>query len=165
MADLKATKTDPEHQLFDEIDNVHAGMLGIEGSGSLQPMAPELDRATKTIWFFARTSSDIATAAAKPAARGLFVLVGKHHDYHACLTGQLEERLDPAIRDRFWNSVVEAWFHKGKDDPELTMLALTLQRGHVWASTHSTLKFGWEIAKAQLNDKDPDVGVELELQF
>ena len=126
MADLKAARSEPEHQLFEEIDGVHAGMLGIEGSAWLQPMAPELDRASKTIWFFARTSSDIATAAAKPGARGLFVLIGKHHDYHATLSGTLVERLDGEVRDRFWNPVVEAWFHEGKDDPEMTMLALKL---------------------------------------
>ncbi len=165
MADLKAAHNDPEHQLFEEIDGVHAAMLGIEGSGRLQPMAPELDRATKTIWFFTRTDSDLAAAAAEPGARGLFVLVGKHHDYHATLSGSLEERLDPEIRDRFWNSVVEAWFHGGRDDPEMTMLALKLERGHVWVSTHSTLKFGWEIAKAQVGDEEPDVGTTFELAF
>ncbi len=165
MADLKAAKTEPEHQLFEEIDKVHAGMLGIEGSGRLQPMAPELDRATKTIWFFARTSSDLAAAAAEPGTRGLFVLVGRHHDYHATLSGTLEEEIDPEIRDRFWSSVVGAWFRHGKDDPELTMLKLTLDRAHVWVSTDSTLKFGWEIAKAQVNDEAPDVGTEIELTF
>ena len=165
MADLKAARNEPEHQLFEEIDGVHAGMLGIEGSARLQPMAPELDRASRTIWFFARTTSDLAAAAARPDARGLFVLIGKHHDYHATLTGRLAERLDPQVRDRFWNSVVEAWFHKGKDDPEMTMLALELEHARVWVSTHSTLKFGWEIAKAQLNDSEPDVGTMFELTF
>ena len=165
MADLKAARTEPEHQLFEEIDGVHAGMLGIEGSTRLQPMAPELDRASKTIWFFARTTSDLATAAEGAGTRGVFVLIGRHHDYHATLTGTLTERLDPELRDRFWSPVVEAWFHEGKNDPEMTMLALKLTHAQVWASTHSTLKFGWEIAKAQLNDSEPDVGTAFELTF
>ena len=164
MADLKAARTDPEHQLFDQIDGVHAGMLGIEGEGAMQPMAPELDRATKTIWFFTKKSTDLARSVGA-SARGTFCLVGKHHDYHACLSGRLEQRVDPEVRDRFWTSVAEAWFEGGKDDPELTMLALVLDQGHIWASTDSTLKFGWQIAKANLTDTEPDVGVTRQLTF
>lgn len=164
MADLKAARTDPEHQLFDQIDGVHAGMLGIEGEGAMQPMAPELDRATKTIWFFTKKDTDLARSIGA-SARGMFCLVGKHHDYHACLSGRLEQRLDPEVRDRFWNSVAEAWFEGGKDDPDLTMLALVLDEGHIWASTNSTLKFGWQIAKANLTDTEPDVGVTRQLTF
>lgn len=164
MADLKAAQKEPENQLFDEIDKVHAGMLGVAGSGAMQPMAPELDRATKTIWFFTRKDSDLAQAASRSGTGGVFVLVGKDHDYHACLSGSLEERLDPAIRDRFWSSVVEAWFD-GKDDPQMTMLAMRLERGHVWVSTDSVLKFGWEIARAQLNEHEPDVGISLPIEF
>ncbi|HET7411410.1 MAG TPA: pyridoxamine 5'-phosphate oxidase family protein [Pararhizobium sp.] len=165
MADLKAAKTDAEHQLWEQIDGVHAGMLGVEGAGAMQPMAPELDREAKTIWFFTRKSTDLARQAARPGARGLFALVGKHHDYHASLSGRLEERLDPAMRDRFWNSVIEAWFEGGKDDPDLTMLALKLDEGHIWASTDSTLKFGWQIAKANMTHAEPDVGVTRQLTF
>lgn len=166
MADLKAARNEPEHQLFEEIDGVHAAMLGIEGGVRPQPMAPELDRASKTIWFFARTTSELAAAAAEPGARGIFVLVGRHHDYHATLTGRLAERLDPEVRDRFWSSVVEAWFHQGKDDPEMTMLAFEPDHAKIWVSTHSTLKFGWEIARAQLHkDHEPDVGTMIELDF
>lgn len=165
MADLKAAQNEPEHQLFEEIDGVHAGMLGIEGSGRLQPMAPQLDRASRTIWFFARTGSDIAAAAARPGARGVFVLVGRHHDYHATLTGTLTERLDTAVRDRFWSSVIEAWYRQGKDDPELTMLEFRPDHADMWVSTDSTLKFGWEIAKAQVSDSEPDVGTKIELTF
>jgi len=36
----------------------------------------------------------------------------------------------------------------------------------IWASTDSTLKFGWEIAKANMSDeKMPDVGVRQHLTF
>jgi general stress protein 26 len=164
MADLEMARTDPEHQLFDEIDSVHAGMLGVEGGVSMQPMAPELDRVSKTIWFFTKRSTDLARDVT-PGARGTFCLVGKDHDYHACLSGPLEERMDPEIRDRFWNAVVEAWFDGGKDDPELTMLALKLDQGHIWASTDSTLKFGWQIAKANLTDSEPEVGVTRQITF
>ena len=73
---------------------------------------------------------------------------------------------DAAKIDEFWNSVVAAWYEDGKNDPNLTMLALHIDDAEVWASTDSTLKFGWEIAKANLNEhKTPDVGVNVHLRF
>ena len=58
-----------------------------------------------------------------------------------------------------------AWF-KGKTDPDLAMLALTLEDGEAWASTDSKLKFGWEMARANVQeDHEPEVGVHTELKF
>jgi general stress protein 26 len=168
MADLKMAEHDTEKQLFDEIDDIHAGMLGVSGSGlHMQPMAPQLDREARTIWFFTRKDAELvkAVADAGAGAHAHFCVVGKNHDYHACLAGPIREGLDAAKRDEYWNSVVEAWFDGGKDDPMLTMLALRLDDAKIWASTDSKLKFGWEIAKANLTDEDPHVGVTKHLRF
>jgi general stress protein 26 len=165
MADLKQARDDAKTQLFDEIDDIHAGMLGVSGSGMhMQPMAPQLDRETNTIWFFTKKSTDLAGTIG-PGSTAHFCVVGKDHDYHACLAGPIRIDLDPEKRDHYWNSVVEAWFDGGKDDPDLTMLALTIDDATIWASTDSKLKFGWEIAKANLSDDEPEVGVTRHLRF
>lgn len=166
MASFTDAREAPATQLWDEIDKIHAGMLGIENSGLLmQPMAPHTDRKTNTIWFYTKTDAEIVKAI-KPGARATFCVVGKDHDYHACLAGQIEQRRDPARIDEFWNSVVAAWYEDGKNDPRLTMLAMHVDDAEIWASTDSTLKFGWEIAKANLEDhKTPDVGVHNRLRF
>lgn len=166
MSNLTRARENPKEQLFDEIDRIHAGMLGIEGSHMhMQPMAPQLDRQTATIWFFTKTDADIVDAVV-PGARAHFCVVGKDHDYHACVAGRIMVRKDPTKIDEYWSSVVEAWFDHGKDDPKLTMLALEIEDVEIWASTGSKLKFGWEIAKANLDDdKMPDVGIKRHLQF
>jgi len=165
MSDLSKARENPKEQLFDEIDRIHAGMLGLEGSRMhMQPMAPQLDRQTGTIWFFTKTDTEIAEAVA-PGSRAHFCVVGKDHDYHACIAGRVLLRRDAVKIDEYWSSVVEAWFD-GKDDPKLTMLALEMEDAEIWASTGSTLKFGWEIAKANLNpDEEPDIGVKAHVDF
>lgn len=166
MADISAARERPVDQFFDETERVHAGMLGVDGSGlHMQPMAPQVDRDARTIWFF--TKSDTALVRAiTPGARAHFTLVGKDHDYHACVGGPIEQRRDPEIIDRYWNSVIAAWFEGGTDDPKLTLLALKPQDGEAWASTDSALKFGWEIARANLSDEhQPEVGVQVDLRF
>lgn len=165
MADLKRAKEDAKTQLLDEIDETHAGMLGVEGSGlHMQPMAPQLDRDAGIIWFFTKKSAEL-TKAIGPGSRAHFCVIGKDHDYHACVSGPISEEMNTTKRDEFWNSVVEAWFEGGKDDADLTMLALKLSDAKIWASTDSKLKFGWEIAKANVSHEQPEVGVTKELTF
>jgi len=166
MASLSEAHDAPAKQLWDEIDGIHAGMLGLEGSHMhMQPMAPNSDRKTNTIWFYTKTDSDLVQSI-RPGSRAHFCVVGKDHDYHACLGGVIEVRKDPAKIEEYWNSVVAAWYEHGKKDPTLTMLAMHLDDAEIWASTGNMLKFGWEIAKANLNDeKMPDVGVKRHLEF
>ncbi|MGQ2967732.1 MAG: pyridoxamine 5'-phosphate oxidase family protein [Allorhizobium sp.] len=166
MASFTEAKENPVEQLWEEIDDVHAGMLGLVGSDLLmRPMAPQADRSTHIIWFYTKSDTDLVKAL-RQGSRGQFCVVGKNHDYHASLTGSLTVVKDQAKIDEYWNSVVAAWYEGGKSDPLLTMLALSLDEGEIWASTGSTIKFGWEIAKANLNPETmPDVGVHRHVRF
>jgi general stress protein 26 len=166
MVSLTEAREAPERQLWEEINSIHAGMLGIEGSHMhFQPMAPNVDPDTKTIWFFTKTDTDLIKAIG-PGSRAHFNVVGKSHDYHACLAGNVEVGVDRVKMEEYWNAVTAAWYEHGKDDPLLTMIAMRVDDAAIWASTDSTLKFGWEIAKANINDeKMPDVGVKQNLTF
>ena len=166
MADTRAAREKPLEQFYEVVENIHAGMLGIEGSGlQLQPMAPQMDRPAKTIWFFTKTDAKL-TQAVGPGTRARFVVIGRNHDYHACVSGPIEQRKDTEIVERYWSRVAGAWFEGGKEDPALTLLALRLEDGEAWVSTDSSLKFGWEIAKANVKgEHDPDVGVMIDLSF
>lgn len=166
MASLTEAKEAPERQLWDEIAKIHAGMLGIEGSHMhFQPMAPHVDTKTSTIWFFTKSDTDLVRHVGN-GAKAHFCVVGKDHDYHACLSGVVTERKDSAKLEEYWSSIVEAWYEGGKADPKLTMLAMHVDDAEIWASTGSALKFGWEIAKANMNDNEtPDVGVHRRVSF
>ena len=65
--------------------------------------------------------------------------------------------------------VVEAALVDGRGDAAVAVLGghgVSLDEGEIWASTGSTVKFGWEIAKANLNpEKMPDVGVHRHVRF
>lgn len=166
MVSLTEARETPVKQLWDEIDDIHAGMLGLEGEHMhMQPMAPFVDRETNTIWFFSKTHSDLAQRI-RPGSRAHFCVVGKDHDYHACLSGTIVQSRDRQKIEEYWSAIVAAWYHDGKDDPTLTMLALHVDDGEIWASTGNSLRFGWEIAKANFNEeKTPDIGVHQHLTF
>ncbi|OLP60274.1 general stress protein [Xaviernesmea oryzae] len=164
MVDLTKTRNDPLQQLWDVVENIHAGMLGVEDSHQhMQPMAPFIEKETNSIWFYTKADTDLVQAV-RTGDRAHFCVIGKDHDYHACLAGPIDEELSREHVDKFWSPLVAAWYDEnGKDDPLLTMLRLRIEDVSIWASTGSSVRFGWEIAKANLTNKEPDVGVHTQL--
>lgn len=164
MSDLDLARTQPARQLWDELGDVHAGMLGVVNSGDhMQPMAPQLDPESNTIWFFTRRDSDLLKSVGH-GAQAHFCVVGKNHDFHGCMIGVLRENKTDAKIEQFWSPVVAAWY-SGKDDPNMTMMEFQLDNAMIWASVGNPITFGWEIAKANLSDSEPHVGVTAKIEF
>lgn len=164
MADLKKARENPEEQLWDQIADLTGVMLGVPSSGQhMQPMDAQVDREGNRLWFFTRRSTDLAKAVGA-GADGRICVVGSKHDYHACIDGGIRENRDAAKIEEYWNPVVAAWFD-GKDDPDMTLLEFTPKDAAIWASAKNPIVFGWEIAKANLTDEEPDVGVTRHIRF
>jgi general stress protein 26 len=163
MSDIEHARNDPNDALWERLEEVHAGLLGIDGSGlHLQPMAHFPDRDNRRIWFLTKLDTALYKAlSARSMAQ--FAVISRDQTFHACLRGELSEHFDQERLDRIWSPMAGAWF-EGKDDPDLKMLVLDLTDGAIWASTGG-LAFAWETVKANVTDSRPDVGVHRELVF
>ncbi len=166
MADLDKTRSDAEGQLFDEIGRLHAGMLGIEGSGQhSQPMTPYFDRSTEELWFITSRQTDLVRAIGQ-GAQGSFTFVGKDNDYYASLRGAIVQSEDEQKLDDIWNAVAAAWFDDGRRDPDVILLRMTLRDAAIWASGGSSVNFGLEIARAHMDrEAKPDLGEHKIINF
>jgi general stress protein 26 len=165
MSNVYDAKSDPVGQIWEKLETTHAVMLGSpDHQQHMQPMAPQTAREEKAVWFFTKTSTDIARAAGGGGGK-VHMCIVSGDEWYACLDGHLEAVNSPEHTERFWSSVTEAWYPGGKTDPELIMLKFTPASGEIWANTSSTLKFGWEIAKANLTDSEPDVGYNTTVNF
>jgi general stress protein 26 len=163
MVDLAKTRQQPSEQFWDMTEDIAAGMLGVDGSGQhMQPMHPNCEREGRNIWFFVKKDSDLAQSV-DSGGHGHFCVIGRNHDYHACVSGKLTLEHNPAMRDRFWNSVTAAWFN-GKNDPKLRLVKMALDDGVAWASVGS-MTFGWEVLKANMSEREPDVGARQHFSF
>lgn len=160
MADLQKTRNEPAEQLFEFLDGSHAVMVGLDQPGrGMQPMAPQIDEDRRGIWFFTKRDSELGgSVTAHPASRARLCLISPDHDYHAFVSGALSEETDKTLVDTFWSPVVAAWFDKGKQDPNLAMLRFDASEADIWASSGSAIRFAWEIAKANLDGDEPDLG-------
>ena len=148
-----------EKKLWDEIADTHFGMIAPAGGRGehFQPMTAFTEPEAGKLWFYTRTDSDIAIDADAGCA-GLFVFMSKDRQLQASIRGQLRTTLDALHRDKYWNPVVAAWYPKGKNDAHLTMLCLDCTDAQVWISEGGPVKFGWEVAKANLTGSEPDIG-------
>ncbi|MGI8839564.1 MAG: pyridoxamine 5'-phosphate oxidase family protein [Caulobacteraceae bacterium] len=154
-----------EKAMWSEIEESRFGMLAPAGSDEhFQPMTAFAEPESGKLWFYTRADSDLALAAGSGTS-ALFVFMAKDQKMQASIRGELRVSLDALHRDKYWSSVVSAWFAKGKDDPHLTMLCLACQEAQVWLSDKGGLKFGWEIAKANLTGGEPDVGGRASLKL
>ncbi|MEQ8556921.1 MAG: pyridoxamine 5'-phosphate oxidase family protein [Henriciella sp.] len=164
MADIDKLKQDPKEQLFKHLDDLHAVMLGSpDPKQHMQPMAPEVDFDSGEIWFFTRASSDLVEALGRDSADVHMCAVEK--DYQACLMGELSVERNEEKIEQFWSAPVAAWFEGGKADNDLTMLRFKPKNASIWASDRNPITFAYEIAKANVKDKTPDVGERNSVNF
>lgn len=166
MASLDSVKNDPEGHIFDQLSGVRAGLLGIEGSGQhMQPMAHHVDRDAGMIHFITSSKTDLVAAIANsPMAH--FTVTGKKHDFWVSLKGPISVSKDQAKLDEIWSSISAAWFDEGREDPEVTLLSLSLHEAALWAATGNPVVFGLEIARANLDEEHkPEIGEHIVVNF
>lgn len=165
MSDLERARTDPEGSLWAELESVNAGMLGIDGSGQhMQPMAHHVDRAGQRLWFLTKRDTDLAEALT-PGSKAHFTIISKGQDFHACMSGPIDEEEDRSFLDALWNPAVASLFPKGKEDPSLMMIALQVTDAAIWASVAETSHFTWETTGAGNPDGPDDLGVRNHVNF
>lgn len=166
MANLSELQNDPRKALFAMLADVRTGMLGLTASGTgLQPMTHFPDADAGVIWFISSTQSELVQALGLGEDAD-YVVIAKDHDMHASLRGKLYHLHDDAQLDALWNPVIGAWFEGGRDDPQVALLRFEPAVAEVWGSTTSTLRFGFEILRANLDaDHAPDLGTKAVVKF
>jgi general stress protein 26 len=153
------TPAEAEREFWEHLKDSNTGMLGIDQAGyHAQPMTAFREEETNTLWFFTRDDTDLARDAALPDQTAMFTYGSKDQHVWACIRGAFSVSHDPERIDRYWNPVLAAWYPDGKDDPRLTLLRFDADDGQIWVSKVGPIRFGLEIAKANLTGKAPDLG-------
>ena len=155
-----------EKGLWTAIEERPVGMLCLTGSPyrNTLPMTAFAEPESGLLWFFTRSDSLLAKTV-QTVTQAAFIIMSKNQDLQASIVGDLVVSQDPLHREKYWNSVLAAWFPKGKTDPGTTLLCLTCDLAEVWFSETGALKFGWEIAKARLTGQAPDMGGHVSLNL
>lgn len=168
MASLDKFNENPQKQLLEHLKEARCVMLGTPHTDAhMQPMTPQVDVKAQDIYFYSSKSSDLGRAVLSQPGTVHMCLV--EDDYQACIKGYLISHDDPETVEKYWSGVVAAWFLEGQKDKDLMMFKFVPHDASIWASDKNLLTFTYEIAKANIMDKRPDIGeqknVELRPEF
>ncbi len=149
-----------EKRLWAEIEKAHIGMLGVvDGPPQhFQPMTCFCEPEAGEIWFFTRAETDLARDVSAGVRKAMLVIQSKDREAQACVGGELTIEMDRARIDQWWSPMVAAWYPEGKDDPDLRLIRMKCQDARVWLSDAGPIKYAWEVTRANLTGRQPDLG-------
>jgi len=116
------------------------------------------------IWFFTSASSHKVSEIEKlPKVNVSFADPDNQHYISISGTAQL-------VRDRnkieeLWRPEFKMWFPEGKDDPDIALLRVSLEKAEYWDSPSSTVGFMLSFVSSLVTGKEADHGENKKLEF
>ncbi len=121
--------------------NAHIAMLTtVVENGDLhsRPMANVQTPFDGDIWFFtAKSSPKVHDIENKPVVNVAFS--DPENQNYVSLAGRAELVIDRALFEKYWTKAFEAWFPEGLDDPELSLLKISVDSAQYWDSPSSVV--------------------------
>ena len=152
----------PEHKayIWNLIKNIEVGMLVTQDEDAStirsRPMHLVQDAYDGTLYFFT-PKSDAKVYEIRDERDVCITFSDIQKQIYISLSGQASLSTDRELIDKYWNSWVAQWFEGGKDDPEVSVLAIKIHKGEHWnAENNKAIQF-IKMAKAKAMDETPDL--------
>lgn len=155
----------PEHKelIWNLIKDIQVGMLVSHESEKgdsmrARPMYLVQDAYDGTLFFYTQ-KNDAKVYEIEQDRDVCMTFSSPEHSTYVSLTGKARLSEDKNLIDKYWSPTVAAWFEGGRDNPNIAMLKVKINKGEHWDSTENKLIQVLEKAKANVIDsKTPNVG-------
>ena len=145
----------------DMIEDIRIAMMTtVDQSNNLvsRPMAAlQVDEAGN-IWFFTQRSSPKVDQIEQHDQQVNVSFADVSDADYVSVSGTAKEVDDRAKIDELWNPQAKAWFPKGKDDPELTLLKVHIDVAEYWSANDSKMVRFFQQATAAITGNPPKMG-------
>ena len=109
------------------------------------------------IWFFTGVSSHKVSEIAKlPKVNVSFADPKNQHYVSVSGTAQLVR--DQKKIEELWKPEFKMWFPEGKDDPEIALLRIALEKAEYWDSPSSTIGYALSFVSSLVTGKEAEFG-------
>ena len=155
------TRTDDLNKLREMIKDIDFCMLTtIEENGDLhsRPMSSngQIDP-NGDLWFFTNASSHkVSEVTNSPKVNVSFA--DPENQKYISTSGRAELIGDRRKIEELWKPEFKIWFPKGKDDPEIALLKVNLEKAEYWDSSSSTVGYVLSFVSSLITGKQPDLG-------
>ncbi|HJT27734.1 MAG TPA: pyridoxamine 5'-phosphate oxidase family protein [Pyrinomonadaceae bacterium] len=155
------TRENDLEKLRDLIKAIDFCMLTtVDEGGALhsRPMSSNGDiDADGDIWFFTNASSHKVSEIEKlPKVNVSFA--DPDNQRYVSVSGTAQLVSDRAKIDELWRPEFKIWFPEGKDDPEIALLRVSLEKAEYWDSPSSTIGYALSFVSSLVTGKQPDLG-------
>jgi general stress protein 26 len=154
-------------KLQEMVNKIDIGMLCSQVPGSkvihAVPMSRQEVDEEGNIWYL--ISADSETYRNLEISPYVNVLFSDIRDYHfLSLCGEVEISENQARIDKYWNSMIEAWFEKGREDPNIRILKVIPSEAHYWDNKTNKLVTILKVAMSAVTGTKLDIGREGDLE-
>jgi general stress protein 26 len=146
-------------RLWPMIRDIRVAMLSTWNGDHLRsrPMQAHLDEDGGQLYFFTRLDSG-KTREARRYDEVNVAFADNAGQSWVSISGRAHIELDTDTIRRFWTPFAAAWFPEGLDDPELALLRIEPEVAEYWDMTASSMRYLWEISKANITGEQPAIG-------
>lgn len=116
------------------------------------------------IWFFTGASSN-KVSEIKHDARVNISFADPQNQNYVSVTGRARMVRDQAKIDALWRPQFSIWFPDGKDDPNVSLLRITIEKAEYWDSPSSAVSYALNFVSALVTGEEPDNGEHKQLEF
>ena len=145
-------------ELVKDIDFCMLTTVDEGGDLHSRPMSSNGDiDADGDIWFFTNASSHKVSEIAKlPKVNVSFA--DPDNQRYIFVSGIAQLVRDRGKIDELWRPEFKMWFPEGKDDPEIALLRVSLEKAEYWDSPSSTIGYALNFVSSLVTGKEPDLG-------
>lgn len=145
-----------ETQLLERLDQVEAGMLGLDDTDLRMPISPSIrDPFDGNIWFISTQGLSMVTALTLAPQSAQFVVADGKSGLYATIEGTLTLVDNPKILDELWSPLKAAWLADPANNAPLRLLRLTPHAGVAWYSTTQGLRFLYDVSELEQPERLP----------
>jgi general stress protein 26 len=152
-------------ELVKEIDFCMLTTVDERGDLHSRPMSSngDIDQ-NGDIWFFTSASSHKVSEIEKlPKVNVSFADPDNQH--YISISGNAQLVRDRNKIEELWRPEFKMWFPEGKDDPEIALLRVSLEKAEYWDSPSSTVGFMLSFVSSLVTGKEADHGENKKLEF
>ncbi len=142
-------------------------LVTVDEDGTLhsRPMSAngEIDE-DGNLWFFTNVSSHKVSEIAKlPKVNVSFADPDNQH--YVSISGTAQLVSDRTKIHELWKPEFKMWFPEGKDDPEIVLLRIRLEKAEYWDSPSSTIGFALSFVSSLITGKEADFGENKKIEL
>jgi general stress protein 26 len=142
------------------VERIPVAMMTTIDRGQQLTSRPMLavETAGQVVWFLTRADTNKLTEISADARVNL-AFVGSSGEY-ASVSGRATVSDDRHMVERLWNPTYRAWFPEGREDPDIVLLRISVERADYWETSSSRVQRLFGVVKAMVTGEPYEIEKE-----